>query len=359
MRSLWQRRTETCRSARCGGDGVPVVACDCATSRSEDPRDKRWSPSLVSPSTAPPACWSPRRRTCARAVRFRLERVDAILLTHAPRRPRARARRRPNLQLPLGGSDSLLRCRAGAGPRTPDFEYVFDPATPKGGGLPQLALREVIGDLARWRDDHPGSGHARDAAGAGVSDRGLRLPDRLQRDSGRLVAAARRPRPAGVRRRCATRRTGRTSWPASLCRVSRSSPTSVRSASWVATPSRLSNSSTKCPASAWLTNALAVAIRVPAREKRTPANDHRPPLVEVGQFIEGVEAAAMRVAGAGVDVLELAERGAPAGAGTERRHHLGQRGDGLLAGQGDDRVGREFGWSHYGTVTGKRSAMMP
>ena len=44
-------------------------------------------------------------------------------------------------------------------------------------------------------------------------------------------------------------------------------------------------------------------------------------LVEVGEFIEGVEAAAMRVAGAGVDVLELAERGAPAGAGAERRHH--------------------------------------
>ena len=73
-------------------------------------------------------------------------------------------------------------------------------------------------------------------------------------------------------------------------------------------------------------------------------------LVEVGEFIEGVEAAAMRVAGAGVDVLELAERGAPAGAGAERRHHLGQRGDGLLAEQGDDRVGGELGWSHYGTI---------
>ena len=43
----------------------------------------------------------------------------------------------------------------------------------------------------------------------------------------------------------------------------------------------------------------------------------------------------MGVAGAGVDVLELAERGAPAGAGTERGHHLGQRGDGLVAEQGE------------------------
>ena len=38
-------------------------------------------------------------------------------------------------------------------------------------------------------------------------------------------------------------------------------------------------------------------------------------LVEVGEDIEGVVAAAMRVAGPGVKVLELAKRGAPAGAG--------------------------------------------
>ena len=41
-------------------------------------------------------------------------------------------------------------------------------------------------------------------------------------------------------------------------------------------------------------------------------------LVEVGEFVEGVVAAAMRVAGAGGEVLELAERGAP-GAGFRAR----------------------------------------
>ena len=43
----------------------------------------------------------------------------------------------------------------------------------------------------------------------------------------------------------------------------------------------------------------------------------------------------MRVAGAGGEVLELTERGAP-GAGSERGHDLGQRGDGLVAEQGED-----------------------
>ena len=82
-----------------------------------------------------------------------------------------------------------------------------------------------------------------------------------------------------------------------------------------------------------------------------PGEEPQAVLVEVGEGIEGVVAAAMRVAGPGVEVLELAKRGAPAGAGTEGRHHLGQRGDGLLAEQGDDRVDGELGWSHCGTIT--------
>ena len=73
--------------------------------------------------------------------------------------------------------------------------------------------------------------------------------------------------------------------------------------------------------------------------------------VEVGELIERIVAAAMGVAGAGVEVLELAEGGAPADAGTEGGHHVGQRGDGLLAEQGDDGVGGELGWSHCDTIT--------
>ena len=46
--------------------------------------------------------------------------------------------------------------------------------------------------------------------------------------------------------------------------------------------------------------------------------------VEVGELVEGVVAAAMGVAGAGVEVPELAERGAPADSGTEGGHHVGQ-----------------------------------
>ena len=85
--------------------------------------------------------------------------------------------------------------------------------------------------------------------------------------------------------------------------------------------------------------------------KADPGERPQTTLVEVDELIEGVVAAAMRVAGPGGQVLELAERRAPAGAGAERGDHLGQRGDGLLAEQGDERVGGELGWSHCGTIT--------
>ena len=81
-----------------------------------------------------------------------------------------------------------------------------------------------------------------------------------------------------------------------------------------------------------------------------PGKGPQAALVEVGECVEGVVAATMRVAGPGVEVFELAKSGAPAGAGSEGCHHLGERGDGLLAEQGDDRVGGELGWSHCGTI---------
>ena len=74
------------------------------------------------------------------------------------------------------------------------------------------------------------------------------------------------------------------------------------------------------------------------------------PFVEVGEFVEGVVAAPVGVAGAGVDVLELAERGAPADA-AEGGHHVVERGHGPLAEEGGDGVGGELGWSHCGTIT--------
>ena len=129
--------------------GVPVIACDCATCRSDDPRDKRWRPSLAlafDDGTSVLVDASPDLR--AQALRFRIERVDAILLTHAHADHvlglddvRIYNFRQGGAIPCYGAARALARVRR-------MFDYVFDPATPRGGGLPQLALRELAGPFS-------------------------------------------------------------------------------------------------------------------------------------------------------------------------------------------------------------------
>jgi len=129
--------------------GVPVIACDCATCRSDDPRDKRWRPSLAldfDDGTSVLVDASPDLR--AQALRFEIRRVDAILLTHAHADHvlglddvRIYNFRQGGAIPCYGAARALARVRR-------MFDYVFDPATPKGGGLPQLALRELAGPFS-------------------------------------------------------------------------------------------------------------------------------------------------------------------------------------------------------------------
>ncbi len=132
--------------------GVPVIACDCETCRSADPHDKRWRPSIrlvFDDGTTVLVDASPDLR--AQALRFGLTRVDAILLTHSHAdhvlglddvrifnfRQRA--------AIPcVGSARALAQVRQ-------MFAYVFDPATPRGGGLPQLALSTLIGPFSIGR----------------------------------------------------------------------------------------------------------------------------------------------------------------------------------------------------------------
>ena len=126
-----------------------MIACDCATCRSDDPRDKRWRPSIAiafDDGTSVLVDASPDLR--AQALRFELTRVDAILLTHAHADHvlglddvRIYNFRQGGAIPCYGAARTLARVRR-------MFDYVFDPATPKGGGLPQLALQEVIGPFS-------------------------------------------------------------------------------------------------------------------------------------------------------------------------------------------------------------------
>ena len=115
--------------------GVPVIACECATCRSDDARDRRWRTSValaLDDGTSVLVDASPDLR--AQALAFGLTRVDTILLTHEHadhvlglddvRIYNFRQRR----AIPcLGTARTLARVRG-------MFSYVFDPATPRGAG---------------------------------------------------------------------------------------------------------------------------------------------------------------------------------------------------------------------------------
>jgi phosphoribosyl 1,2-cyclic phosphate phosphodiesterase len=126
--------------------GVPMIGCDCAVCRSDDPRDRRWRPSIVVETDNGDSLLvdaGPDLRT--QALAFGLRRVDAVLFTHGHAdhilgldeiRRFNSLQRRP--MACFGDAATLLDIR-----RT--FGYVFDPGTPRGGGLPQLELFTIAG----------------------------------------------------------------------------------------------------------------------------------------------------------------------------------------------------------------------
>ena len=132
--------------------GVPVVGCDCATCRSDDPRDRRWRPSVyleLADRTRVVVDTTPDFRS--QALAYRLTCVDVILFTHEHAdhimglddvRP-FNFRQRTTIPC-LGDASTLAALRR-------VFSYVWDPAAPRGGGLPQLRLVEVTGRFSLGR----------------------------------------------------------------------------------------------------------------------------------------------------------------------------------------------------------------
>lgn len=133
--------------------GVPMIGCECATCRSSDPRDRRLRPSIFIQLDDVSLLVDAGPDLREQALRHRIARVDAILFTHGHADH-------------ILGMDDVRRFNAiqrGAMPCYGDaatlgdirqtFWYVFDPGTPKGGGLPQLALFEIAGDFCVGRTE--------------------------------------------------------------------------------------------------------------------------------------------------------------------------------------------------------------
>jgi len=131
-----------------------MIGCDCAVCRSTDPRDRRWRPSVaIETDDGLSVLVDPGPDLRAQALAFDLRRVDALIFTHGHSDH-------------ILGVDDIRRFNAlqqapiaAYGDRaTVDdvrrmFGYVFDPATPPGGGLPQLKLFTILGPFCIGRQD--------------------------------------------------------------------------------------------------------------------------------------------------------------------------------------------------------------
>ncbi len=130
-------------------EGVPLIGCTCATCRSDDPRDRRWRPSIVIELPGGVSVLvdtTPDLRS--QALAFRLCRVDAILYTHGHADH-------------IMGFDDLRRFNALQGAVIPCyadartcgelglvFEYAFNGEPCEGGGIPRVVLHRVDGEFS-------------------------------------------------------------------------------------------------------------------------------------------------------------------------------------------------------------------
>jgi phosphoribosyl 1,2-cyclic phosphate phosphodiesterase len=129
--------------------GVPMIGCSCAVCRSADPRDRRTRPSIhVAVEDGPSILVDTSTDLRMQALTHGVTRVDAILFTHS----------HADHVMGLDDSRRFSQMRKAAIPCYADdltaaslrktFYYAFDPATDKGGGLPEIDLRTIDGPFS-------------------------------------------------------------------------------------------------------------------------------------------------------------------------------------------------------------------
>jgi phosphoribosyl 1,2-cyclic phosphate phosphodiesterase len=126
--------------------GVPMIGCDCAVCRSDDPRDRRFRPSVyLEVEDGPAILVDTSTDLRQQALTFGVRRVDAILMTHSHADHVMGMDEVRRFNVLKGGPIPVFASAATARELKRTFQYVFEPPAEKGGGIPQIELREIDG----------------------------------------------------------------------------------------------------------------------------------------------------------------------------------------------------------------------
>ena len=126
-----------------------MIGCDCPTCQSTDPHDKRLRPSIyVQPDDRTAILVDAGPDLRQQALTHDIRCVDAILFTHGHADHILGLDETRRFTAPAGRAMPCYGDAATLGDIRTMFNYVFDPATPKGGGLPSLELVTVEGEIS-------------------------------------------------------------------------------------------------------------------------------------------------------------------------------------------------------------------
>lgn len=128
--------------------GVPMIGCACAVCRSDDPRDRRLRPSIyLDVHDGPALLVDTSTDLRQQALTHGLRRLDAILVTHSHADHVMGMDEVRRFNVLSGGAIPLYASPDTGRELRRIFQYVFEPPSQQGGGLPQIELHAIDGPI--------------------------------------------------------------------------------------------------------------------------------------------------------------------------------------------------------------------
>jgi phosphoribosyl 1,2-cyclic phosphate phosphodiesterase len=123
-----------------------MIGCTCEVCRSDDPHDRRLRPSIyLEVEGGPSILVDTSTDLRQQALAFDIRRVDAILMTHSHADHVMGMDEVRRFNALMGGAIPVFASPATAGELRRIFQYMFEPPSQKGGGIPQIDLHEIEG----------------------------------------------------------------------------------------------------------------------------------------------------------------------------------------------------------------------